>query len=239
VLTLVGDFKQEEALAKIKKYFEDIPKQPTPPVPDLTEKPQAGERRKTIEDSFAQLARVDVLFRIPPGNTDDWYAASVLASVLGGGQSSRLYQSLVKDKELAIQTVSFAQEHRGPGLLDVIALVRPGKDPKDVENAIYAEIERLKTEPIADWELDKVRMATRRQSAQQLQSTLSRAILIGQMTVYYNDPNLINTHFVKIQNVTKADVQRVAKKFLTDDNRTVITTVPKPKTMMPPKPAAQ
>lgn len=239
VLTLVGDFKSDEALAKIKKYFGDIPKQPPPPVPDLSEKPQSGERRKTIQDEFAQLARVDVLFRIPPGNTDDWYAASVLASLLGSGQSSRLYQTLVKDKELAVQAGAFAQEHRGPGLLDVIALVRPGKDPKDVEQGILAEIERFKTEPVAPWELEKVRMAARRQTAQQLQSTLSRAILIGQMTVYYNDPNLINTRFEKRQKVTGEDIQRVAKKYLTQDNRTVLVTVPKPKSMAAPKPAAQ
>ncbi len=239
VLTLVGDFKPEEALAKIKKSFGDIPSQPAPPVPDLTEKPQGGERRKTFEDNFAQVTRLDILFRIPQGNTDDWYALSVLSNLLGGGQSSRLYQSVVKDKELAVNTGSFPSEHRGPGLLDIFVLVRPGKDPKEVEKAVYAEIERMQAEPIATWELEKMHMVSRRQSAQQMQSTLFRAFLMGQMTVYYDDPNLINTRFTKIRNVSRDDVQRVAKKYLSEDNRTVLTTVPKPKSMAPAKPAAE
>jgi zinc protease len=239
VLTLVGDFKADEALAKIKKSFGDIPSQPAPPVPDLTEKPQGGERRKTFEDNFAQVTRLDILFRIPQGNTDAWYALSVLSNLLGSGQSSRLYQSVVKDKELAVNTGSFPSEHRGPGLLDIFVLVRPGKDPKEVEKAVYAEIERMQAEPIATWELEKMHMVSRRQSAQQMQSTLFRAFLMGQMTVYYDDPNLINTRFTKIRNVSRDDVQRVAKKYLSEDNRTVLTTVPKPKSMAPAKPAAE
>ena len=102
VLVMVGDFKPDEALAKIKKYFGAIPAQPRPPVPDLTEKPQNGERRRVLEDQFAPLARVDVLYRIPPGNTNDWYAMSVLSNMLATGQSSRLFQSLVKEKEARV-----------------------------------------------------------------------------------------------------------------------------------------
>jgi predicted Zn-dependent peptidase len=73
-------------------------------------------------------------------------------------------------------------------------------------------------------------MVSKRQSAQRLEGTLYRAILIAQMAVYYNDPNLINTRFEKIQSVTKEDIQRVAKTYLTEENRTVVTTIPKPKT---------
>src|ERR1700730_8995245 len=102
VLTLVGDFQADEALAKIKKYFGEIPAQPAPPVPDLSEPKPTGERRKTIEDAFAQTPRLDIVFKIPPGNTDDWYALYVLGNALGSGQASRLYQSLVKEKELAV-----------------------------------------------------------------------------------------------------------------------------------------
>jgi predicted Zn-dependent peptidase len=229
VLTLVGDFQQEEALAKIKKYFGDIPSQQSPPAPNLSEPKQKSERRKTIEDAFAQTPRIDVVFKIPPGNTDDWYALYVLGNALGSGQASRLYQSLVKDKELAVNVFSFVEEHRGPSTFDIAVLARPGKDLKEVEKALYAEIDRLKTESIADWELEKVRMATRRQTAQRLQGTLFRAFQIGEMAVFFNDPNLINTKPGKIQNITKDDVQRVAKGYLNEDNRTVVTTLPKPR----------
>ena len=229
VLTLVGDFEPAEALAKIKKYFGDIPSQPAPPIPDLAEPKQTAERRKTIEDPFAQVPRLDIAFKTPAGNTSDVYALDVLSTGLGAGQSSRLYQSLVKDKELAVNVFCYIDEHKGPSTFNVVVLARPGKDLKEVEKAVYAELDKVKSEPIADWELQKVRMMERHQTAQQLQSTLYRAYVIGEMAVIYGDPNLINTRFDKIQNVGKEDIQRVAKTYLTDENRTVVTTLPKPK----------
>ena len=231
VLTLVGDFQPQEALAKIKKYFGDIPSQPAPPTPDLTEQPQKGERRKTLDDSFARTPRIDVVYRIPPGNTADWYAMSVLGTILGQGQSSRLYQVVVKDKELATSANAFAQEHRGPSLFNIGVMVRPGKDLAEVEKTVYAEIDKLQKDPPADWEIDKAHMFARRAAAQQMQSTLFRAFLIGQMTVFYGDPNLINERQQKLRAVTKEDIQRVAKAYLTAQNRSVITTIPKPKAM--------
>ncbi|MBI4483325.1 MAG: insulinase family protein [Acidobacteria bacterium] len=92
----------------------------------------------------------------------------------------------------------------------------------------------MKDEAVADWELEKARMQVRRQRAQQLQSTLARAILLGQYAVYYNDPGLLNTLEQKIHRVTKDDIQVVARTYLRDSNRTVITTVPKPKAAPPP-----
>jgi zinc protease len=229
VLTLVGDFQPAEALAKIKKYFGEIPAQPAPPVPDLAEPKQTAERRKTIDDQFAQVPRLDMVFKIPPGNTPDEYALDVLSTALGEGQSSPLYQSLVKDKELAVNVFCYIEEHKGPSTFNVVVLARPGKDLKEVEQAVDAELEKAKSTPIPDWELQKVRMMERRQTAQELQSTLYRAYVIGEMAVIYGDPNLINTRFDKIQNVGKDDIQRVAKIYLTEDNRTVLTTLPKPK----------
>jgi zinc protease len=230
VLTLVGDFQSADALAKIKKYFGNIPSQPAPPVPDLAEPKQTGERRKTIEDPFARTPRLDIAFKTTPGNTTDEYALDVLSSALGEGQASRLYQLLVKEKELAVNVFCYVDEHRGPSTFNVVVLARPGKDLKEIEKVVYAELDRVKSEPIADWELEKIRMTDRRETAQQLQSTLYRAYLIGEMASIYGDPNLINTRFDKVQSVGKQDLQRVAKTYLTDENRTVVITMPKPKT---------
>ena len=229
VLTLVGDFQPAEALAKIKKYFGGIPAQPAPPVPDLAEPRQTAERTRTIEDPFAQVPRVDIAFKTPPGNTGDVYALDVLSTVLGGGQSSPLYQSLVKDKELAVNIFCYIDEHKGPSTFNVTVLARPGKDLKEVEKVVYAELEKAKSEPVPDWELQKVHMMERHQTAEQLESTLYRAYLIGEMASIYGDPSLINTRFDKIQSVGKEDIQRVAKAYLTEENRTVVTTLPKPK----------
>ena len=229
VLTLVGDFKTEEALAKVRKYFESIPSQPAPPAPDVAEPEQKAERRATVEDSFARAPRLDIVFKIPQGNTADYYALNVLGQVLSGGQSSRLNQKLVREKEVAVAAFGGAQERRGPSLFSVVVTAQPGKDLKEIEALVYEELERLKKEPVADWELDKVRMSLRNSRAQFLQGTLSRAIQLGQFAVYYNDPNLINTFESKIRAVTKEDIQRVAQKYFKDTNRSVITTLPKPK----------
>jgi predicted Zn-dependent peptidase len=231
-LVLVGDFKTDEALAKIKKYFEGIPQQPSPPALDTTEPEQTAERRKTVEDTFARSARLDIVYKIPQSNTPDWYAMAVLTSILGSGQSSRLYQQLVKEKQLVVGAFANAQERRGPSLASIVALLppTPNADTAAVEKAIYAELERLKTEPVADWELEKVRMQLRRQRAQQLRSTLFRSILLGQYAVYYDDPGLINQLDAKYAAVTKEDIMRVAQKYFKDTNRTVVTTLPVKKT---------
>ncbi len=227
VVAIVGDFKTDEALAEVKKYFESIPAQTAPPQPDMAEPEQKGERRKTLEDPFAQVPRVDIGYKIPPGNSADFYALDVLGDILGGGQSSRLYQKLVKDKEAAVNCVAGTQEKRGPSMERVVVLARPGKDIAEIEKLVNEEIERVKSEPVADWEIEKIHMISRHQEAQSLQSTLTRAMRLSQDAVFYNEPGLINTREEKVERVTKADIQRVAKKYLTDENKTVIITLPK------------
>ena len=228
-LVLVGDFKTPEALAKIRSSFESISRQPDPPAVDMTEPQQKAERRDTLSDVLARAPRVDLAYKAVPGNTADFYALQVLAAVLQSGQSSRLYQKLVKEKEMVTSVGGFMDEKRGVGAFFSNATLRPGVKTEDVEAAIYAEIERLQKEPIADWELQKAKNTTRRNLINGLQSSLLRAITIGQYAVYYNDPSLINTRLDKVAAVTKEDVQRVANKYLLDTNRTVVITMPQAK----------
>jgi zinc protease len=227
VLSLVGDFQTDDALSLIKRYFEGIPGQPAPPVPDVAEPVQKSERRKIIEDAFAQTPRLDIVYKIPPGNTPDWYALSVLGQVLSGGVSSRLYQKLVKDKEVALSASAGPDERRGPSLFWFSIMARPGTDLAGLEKLVYQEIERLQSEEIADWELTKVQMQLRRQLAQQRYSTRARANSLGHYAVYYNEPQLINLAPQKYNQVTKADLQRVARAYLNETQRTVVTTMPK------------
>ena len=229
VLVLVGDFKSADALAKIRTSFESIPRQPDPPAVDLTEPLMKSERRATLDDVLARAARVDIAYKAVPGNSADFYALQVLSTALQSGQSSRLYQKLVKEKEMVTGVFGGMDERRGVSGLITSATLRPGIKTEDVESAIYAEIERLKKEPIADWELQKAKSNTRRGFIEGLQSSLQRSLQIGQLIAYYGDPNLINTRLDKVQAVTKEDVQRVANKYLVDTNRTIVITVPKPK----------
>jgi len=227
VLAMVGDFKADMALGLIKKYFENIPAQTPPNAPDMSEPEQKGERRKVIEDGFAQTPRLDLVYKIPAGNTPDWYALDVLGHVLSNGVSSRLYQKFVKEKEMALSVYADANEQRGPSLFWFSIMARPTTDLGELEKLLYEEIARLQNEAVADGELKKVHMQLRRQRAQQLYSSRSRANSLGHFAVYYNDAQLINTIWRKYESVTRADLQRVARAYFTETNRTIVTTLPK------------
>jgi zinc protease len=228
VLTLVGDFKRDAAMALIRRYFEDIPRQSEPPAVDLSEPEQKAERRETMTDPLARATQIQLAYKTPVGNHPDVYALRVLSSVLQQGDSSRLYQTLNKEKELVINVGGFVDERIGPGGLYIGATVRPGKKPEDVEAAIYAEIGRLQQQQIAEWELEKAKTTTRFAYLQGLRSAGARATQLGSLTVKFNDPGLINTRIAGFDAVTRADVQRVAKKYLQAKDRTVIVTNPAP-----------
>jgi zinc protease len=229
-LVIVGDVKPAECLAKVRQYFESIAAQPPPPEPDMTEPVQVKEKRLTIDDPLARATRVDIGYHIPSGASPDYDALSVLGSVLSSGTSSRFTQTIVRQKQLALQAFAGALESRGPGLFRAIGILSPapGKTEAALEAAIYEEIDKVKTGKIEDWELEKARNSARRSYLGGLTSSLQRAVLISQYAVYYNDPNLINTRLDRLMAVTAADVQRVAVKYLTPENRTVVITVPKP-----------
>ena len=150
--------------------------------------------------------------------------------MLSSGTSSRFTQVIVRQKQVALQAFAGPMESRGPGLFRAIGILSPapGKSAGDLEAAIYEEIEKVKTGKIEDWEIEKARNSARRGYLSGLTSSLQRAVLMSQYAVYYNDPNLINTRLDRLMAVTAADVQRVAVKYLTPENRTVVTTVPKP-----------
>jgi zinc protease len=234
VLSVVGDFKPNEALALIKRYFEDIPRQSEPPAVDLSEPEQKAERRETMTDALARATQVQIAYKTPVGNAPDIYALRVLSSVLQQGDSSRLYQTLNKEKELIVSIGGFVDERIGPGGLYIGATVRPGKKAEDVEAAIYAEIEKLQQQPIAEWELEKAKNTTRFGYMQSIRSAGSRATQLGTLTVKFNDPGLINTRVAGFEAVTRADVQRVAKQYLQAKNRTVIVTNPAPRAAAAP-----
>jgi predicted Zn-dependent peptidase len=228
VLSLVGDFKPAEAMEMIKRYFESIPRQPEPPAVDLSEPEQKAERRETMTDALARATQIQIAYKTPVGNAPDVYALRVLSSVLQGGDSSRLYQLLNKEKELVVAVGGFVDERIGPGGLYIGATVRPGKKADDVEAAIYAEIEKLQQQPIAEWELEKAKNTTRFGYLQGIRNTQSRATQLGVFTVKFNDPGLINSRVTGFEAVTREDVQRVAKKYLLAKDRTVIVTNPAP-----------
>jgi zinc protease len=228
VLSIVGDVDPKKTMALVEKYFGTIARQPEPKRPDLSEPPHTAERRSTLDDPLARLPRLDIVWIGPPAQTADSAALDVLSSVLSAGQSSRLNQVIVREKQLATSAGLFNADRRGPGLISASVSVAPGKKVEDAEAALYEEIEKVKNGPIAEWEIEKAHNGARRQQAAQVTSTLQRAVQLGEYAMFFDNPNLINTRTDQILKVTAADVQRVAKKYLTKENRSVITTIPKP-----------
>ena len=227
VLAIVGDVDTATTIAKVRKAFESIPSQPAPPTVDLTEPKQNAERRQQLDDPLARLARLDIVYKVPPRLTPDDDALQVLGTVLSSGRSSRLFQNVVREQQLAPNVNAFRDGAIGPGLFRVIGTVTPGKTPEALEAAVLAEIERLKTEPIADWELEKARNNAKRGVVGGLTSSLQRAIQLAEFAASYGDASLINQRVDRLLKVTAADVQRVAKTYLTPENRTVVVTTPK------------
>jgi zinc protease len=227
VLALVGDFKSAETLAKIKKYFEDIPAQPAPPSVDMAETVQTAERRTVVEDSFARLPRLDIVYKTVPANSPDFYALDMLGDILFGGPSSRLYQKLVKEKTVALQVAGGIDLRRGPALFQAFAMLKPGQDASEVEKLIYEEFERVKTDGVTTAEMQKVLIQDRLQQAESMTSTMSRARSLGQYAVYFHDPDLVNTILAKYSEITPSDIQRVARQYLGANERTVVWTNPK------------
>jgi zinc protease len=229
VLALVGDFKSSEALEKVKKYFEDIPQQPAPPAVDMTEPAQTGERRAVIEDSFARLPRLDVVYKTVPANTTDFYALDMLGDILFSGPSSRLYQKLVKEKEVALQVAGGVDLRRGPALFQAFAMLKPGQDPAEVEKLIYEEFDRVKTEGVTTAEMQKVLIQDRLSQAESVTGTMGRARILSEYAVFFHDPGLINDTLAKYGEITPSDIQRVARQYLGAEQRTVVLTNPKAK----------
>ncbi len=227
VIAIVGDIDTRATLAKIEKYFGPIAKQPAPPTVDMTEPPQTEERRATLEDPLARLPRIDMAYKIPPSSSPDQDALTVLGTILSGGRSSRFYEAIVRQQQLATSINAGPDQTRGPGLFNVVAIAAPGKPLADLETAIDAEIARVQREPVADWELEKARTSARRGFVNSLGSSLQKAVLLSQNALFYDNPNRINETAANIARITAADVQRVAKTYLVQTGRTVVLTLPK------------
>lgn len=226
VLTLVGDFDPEDALAKVKKYFGAIPSQMSPPKVDLSEEQHYGERRETIYDPLAREPQIIEAYHIPPGNTPENYAAQALADILSGGQSSRFYQHLVKEKQLAVSVDAEPDARIGPSLFYIVGTPRPGVPVADLEKGIDDEIQAVIKDGVTPDELAKAKTQQLRRFIDQRRSALATANLIGEYAIYFGDPNLINTVADKEAAVTLDQVHAVATKYFVRDELAVVVTLP-------------
>jgi predicted Zn-dependent peptidase len=227
IIAIAGDVNTARTLDRVRMYFESIPSQPPPPAVDVAQPPQQQERRLDVDDPLARLPRIDIGYRIPSSLSPDDDTIDVLTEILAGGRSSRFYEHIVREKQLAVSVQAFTPNSRGPRLFGIEATPAANAPIDQVEQAVYAEIERLKAGPIAESEIERARNAARRRFTGTLSTSLSLARNLAESALYFGDPQRINTRWDRLARFNAADVQRVAKAYLTPDNRTVVISHPK------------
>ncbi len=226
-LTIAGDIEPAQARRWVEKYFGEIPRG-TKEIPRPTNlEPQWT---KEVIDTFydnVQLPAVVASYHIPNQTNPDFYALDMLSTLLSDGKSSRMYKSIVDEKELAVQAASFSFPTEDPGLYINFGIVNMGVDPQDVLQAMDQEITRVQNELISDEEFNKLKNIAEDDFVGQVSSISQIGELLADYHVYYGNTDLINTLLDKYMAVTKEDIRRVAKKYLVPTNRAVLYYLPK------------
>jgi zinc protease len=226
-LSVAGDIDIAQAKLSIANYFKDIPKGTKPvPRPSIVEPAQTKEVRDVVFDNI-QLPAVIEAYHMPAQGTDDSYALDMLSTLLSGGQSSRMYKSLVDEQKKAYTVGAFPFSSEDPGLYLAFGIANVGINIDDLEKGMDAEINKVKTEPVSEKEFQKIRNQVESQFVLQNSSMVGIAEQLANYHVYYGNANLINTEIERYMKVTRADLQRVAKKYLTVENRVVLHYLPK------------
>jgi zinc protease len=230
-LALVGDFDAAQAKELVNEYLGRVPKAERPVPRDIPkEPPQTKERRVTLEEPWP-LPAVVVAHHITYDGHSDSYPLHIASKVLSDGQTSRIYQKLVYETRIAVAAFGGANLIEDPNMFYAVAIVQPGHTPDEAINALIAELERLKAEPISDHELQRTKNQFARDYIVGRETDQQKAAQLAHALVIHHDITTADGEFDIFQNITTADVQRVARTYFTSENRLVIT-------LMPAKPGA-
>jgi zinc protease len=224
---LVGDFDSKEALALVTQYLGRVPKSDRPVPRDIPkEPPQTKERRFTINEEWP-LPAVVVAHHITYDGNPDSYPLHVASKILSDGQSSRIYRKLVYEKGIALAAFGGGNIIEDPNLFFAVAIVQPGKTTQEATDALIAELDRLRNEPVTAAELQQAKNQFARDYILGRESIQSKAETLGHAVVIHNDIKTADGEFDIFQKLTTADVQRVARTYFTPENRVVLTILPK------------
>ena len=229
-LTIVGDFDPDQAARMVSEYFGKIPK-PAKAVPrDIpAEPPMTREKRVTLEEPWP-LPAVVVAHHITYDGHPDSYPLHMASKILSDGQSSRIFRKLVYESGLALTAYGGGNIIEDPNLFFAVAIVQPGKSPAEVEAALTAELDRMKTEPVSEHELQRAKNQFARDYILGRETTQQKAAQLAHAVVIHGDITTADGEFDIFQKTTAADIQRVAKTYFTPTNRLIITIMPKGQT---------
>jgi predicted Zn-dependent peptidase len=226
VLSIAGDFEVENALALAQKYFGDVPSHPVKPFDVADPAPQTAERKESMLDPLAELPAFHIAYHIPKDREPDHYPLELLAILLGDGESSRLYQKLVKEKEVVQEIEVSTDGRRGPDLVSVWGICAEGHTGEDVRPLVYDEIKSIADKGVSERELEKAKNRMRAEFVFGLEANLSRAMHLAEFETYYGDANLLMGELDRYLAVTGDDIKRVAGQYFAPTNRTVLDVMP-------------
>jgi zinc protease len=227
-LAIAGDLDIEETKKLVKLYFGDIPRGTNPiPRPDIVEPPITEERRAEVFDKV-QLPAVIAAYPMPAQGTHDAYALEVLGNILSGGQSSRMYRSIVDEQQKALVVLSFPFSSEDPGLYLVYGIANMGISAEDLEAAMNAEIVKVQQELVTETEFQKAMNQIENDDLGKISTLSSVADNLATYKLFYGDANLINTEIERYRKVTREDLKRVANKYLQQNSRVLLHWLPAP-----------
>jgi predicted Zn-dependent peptidase len=220
VMVVAGDVKFSEVKKLAQQYLEPIPSQPKPEEVRTVEPEQKGERRVYVQKASVTSPNILLGFHIPASSSPDYYALDLLNSILGEGNSSRLYQGLV-DKELALDVFSYLPMSFDPNLFYLMAVANPGVKAAELETALIAVINKVAKQGVTQAELDKAKNQKLMQLYRVMETINGKADIIGTYELYFGSYQKLFDAPKNYQTVTPADIQRVAQSYLKKSNRTV------------------
>lgn len=226
-IVVAGDIKSDDILEKIKSAFgREAGGVSKPRIKDVTvEPPQKGEKRLILKKE-AELPYILIAYHTPSIPQEDSFALDVLSTILSGGKSSRIHRSLIYDKKIALDAGSdYSGMYIDPFLFFLWATASPGKEIAEVEKALYEEIERIKNEPPSERELQKAKNQIESFFIFSQDSLYMQAMMNGKFEIL-GSWRLKDKYLEEIRKIKPEDLQRVAKKYLTEDNRTVGILIP-------------
>jgi zinc protease len=225
-MVLVGDFDSTQAVQLVNQYLGRVPKAAREVPRDIPkEPPQTKEKRVTLPEPWP-LPAVVVAYHITYDGNPDSYPLHIAAKVLSDGQSSRIYKKLVYETQMAVAAFGQANLIEDPNLFYAVAIVQPGHKTEDVATTLIAEVERLKTEPITDRELQRSKNQFARDYILGRESNQQKAGVLSHAVVIHRDIKTADAEFDIFQNMSVADVQRVARTYFKPENRLVLTLMP-------------
>ncbi len=228
VLSVVGDFNTEQTRELIEKYFGSIPPQSLPPAVDVSEPDLVAVREEVYHDPLAPAPAFVLGWKVPARRTPDFYALSLAGTLLFEGDSSRLYQKLVKGDESVVSIEGGVDERRGPSALYIFALPKPGEDVAHIRKKIFDEVKTIATDGPTAEEMEKLRNSLCNDAVRGRQSTMYRAQRLAEYALYDSDPGLLDAELDHYLQVTAKDIQNAVARYVDIENRVVLDILPAP-----------